>query len=168
MKKTKYMKIKKNSNDKVVSMCTRCFEPAEKCRCTKEQWLDFPRMLRGMYVSIDKDIYSIIRWLNQNGYYTEFCCQGHPYDNYIMFKDKIKNMNIPVPEGFKIGAAGRGLYCPRDMKSEDALKAEFDMISRMKPNEKGLEERHLWLEESRRHHEEAIKNITENILRKGA
>jgi len=166
MKKSKYMKIKKNSNDRFVSMCTRCFEPAEKCRCTKEQWLEFPRLLRGTYVSIDKDIYPIIRWLNQNGYYTEYCCQGHPYDNYISFQDKIKDMNIPVPEGFKIGGAGKALYCPRDMKSEDALKAEFDMISRMTTNEKGLDERRLRLEENRRRREEMIKEQTERILRK--
>jgi len=166
MKKSKYMKIKKNSNDRFVSMCTRCFEPAEKCRCTKEQWFEFPRLLRGTYVSIDKDIYPIIRWLNQNGYYTEYCCQGHPYANYISFRDRIKDMNIPVPEGFKIGAAGHGLYCPKDMKSEDALNAEYDMIRHMKPNVEALEARRLWLEENKRRREEAIRLQTERILHK--
>ena len=59
---------------------------------------------------IDKGMQEIIRILNDKGYKTRFCCEGHgPYDAaYIMFDKRYPfGDNIPMPKGFK-GYGKRG------------------------------------------------------------
>ena len=75
-------------------VCPYCFNQVDKCKCKQK-----PESL----VMIDKNLQSAIRTLNQKGYKTFGCCEGHFYrhdvEHYILFHQTVELDSIP--SGFK-------------------------------------------------------------------
>ena len=68
----------------VVKVCNKCFK--EKCNCNNNYKIE-----------IDKNILPIIQELNNKGYGTRFCCEGHPIYFYIYFKYNFEELkNCPI------------------------------------------------------------------------
>ena len=111
-----------NLKDEILKVCSNCFE--EKCNCKSNK------------IEIDKNIYPIIKTLNQKGYHTKFCCEGHIYnkifDLYIYFDKKYLFNNYPKffkIENFREGIILRCLdvndnpnYEKRKILKKSALK----------------------------------------------
>ncbi len=89
------MKIMYEKNIKqYVYVCLYCFNKPEECTCVA-----LPLKL----IQLDKNIWSTIKILNEKGYYTEGCCEGHIGSNetiYIFFRKKYK-VTTSLPDGFK-------------------------------------------------------------------
>ena len=63
----------RNSNTAEFSyVCEHCFNPLDSCECAS-----YP----GQIIEIDTSILPSIRKLNQKGYMTLFCCNGHPWNS---------------------------------------------------------------------------------------
>lgn len=80
-------------------MCAKCYNSITdmSCRCHPNNG----------YFEVDDSIFDIIRILNQNGYYTEYCCGGHVSINvydypeiYIKFTKKTFDSITEFPEYF--------------------------------------------------------------------
>lgn len=77
-----------------VYVCPCCFNKVENCTCA---------ILPFSLLQLDKKIWPVIKLLNEKGYYTEDCCEGHVDAGdkiYISFRKKYKT-NIPLPKGFE-------------------------------------------------------------------
>lgn len=64
-------------------------------------WCFHPSMVTG--IELDPNIAEAISQLNKKGYYTEWCCEGHTYDNstpYIQFKNSLDE-SIKLPKTWK-------------------------------------------------------------------
>ena len=81
-----------------VYVCPYCFNKLEDCTCSR-----FPESL----IQIDRNIWPIIKVLNNKWYFTEHCCEGHIGANESMFISFRKNYKtkLPLPKGF-IGDGG--------------------------------------------------------------
>lgn len=69
-------------------MCEECFEQ----RNIKKRNGLFCKICGGCLVEVDENFIEPIIMLNKKGYYTKFCCSGHPNGNiyagaYISFED---------------------------------------------------------------------------------
>jgi len=84
-----------------VYVCPRCFNKIEKCTCD---------MLPFELIHIDKNILPIIKILNEKGYFTDMCCEGHigktqnPFI-YISFRKGYK-IKTPAPKGVVYNEGG--------------------------------------------------------------
>lgn len=70
-------------------VCPHCFNVVEYCTC-----FSLPHSL----IQIDKNILPIIRVLNQKGYFTDICCEGHIGGcerMHIIFKKNYKFKTLP-------------------------------------------------------------------------
>ena len=96
-----------------VYVCPYCFNKLEDCACHR-----FPESL----IQIDRNIWPIIKVLNNKWYFTEHCCEGHIGSNESMFISFKKNYKtrVPLPEGFA-GEDGY-LYAVIPGRSEQAKK----------------------------------------------
>lgn len=74
-------------------VCPRCFRSPDKCICN---------LYSMTLILIDKNLQSIIQFLNDNGLYTIDCCEGHFGEEipniYISF---VKQINS-CPKGFEL------------------------------------------------------------------
>ena len=87
--------MERNKNAYMNFVCPYCWNTLDNCTCEL-----FPPYHT---VFIDKNIQEHIRILNNKGYYTTGCCEGHRevcINTYIAFADNyFKEIN--TPEGFK-------------------------------------------------------------------
>lgn len=87
--------MRKNKEAYINYVCPNCWNTLNKCICEL-----FPPY---HLIFIDKNIQEHIRILNEKGYRTTGCCEGHRVrciNTYIAFADDyFKEMN--TPEGFK-------------------------------------------------------------------
>lgn len=77
-------------------VCPNCFHQLPECTC-------IDAMPPYTLVWIDKAIQDHVRILNEKGYYTKFCCEGHDENDYadIMFKKYCEPKTNDLPDGFK-------------------------------------------------------------------
>lgn len=89
------MKIMYEKNLKqYVYVCPNCFNKLENCTCP---------ILPFNLLQLDKNIWPIIKVLNEKGYRTDECCEGHVGSSeriYIFFSKKYKS-KTPLPKGFR-------------------------------------------------------------------
>ena len=108
------MKIMYEKNLKnYVYVCPCCFNKPEGCTCS---------VLPFTLLQLDKNMWPIIKVLNEKGYYTDECCEGHVNSNermYIFFRKRYKNKS-PLPNGFQ----GDASFLAADITgcSEDAKR----------------------------------------------
>lgn len=96
-----------------VYVCPRCFNKIKECTCDF-----FPDSL----VQLDRNIWPIIKVLNEKWYFTENCCEGHIGANemmYILFRKTYK-IKTPPPKGFE--GNGSGLRAKITGSSDQAKK----------------------------------------------
>ena len=113
--------MKRNKEVYINYVCPHCMNVLNKCTCEL-----FPPYY---LIHIDKNIQEHIRILNEKGYRTVYCCEGHGRgsNTYITFSlDYFKD--IATPEGFKYNKKRKTItytYSTRlmDEKAED-LKTE--------------------------------------------
>ena len=82
-----------------VYVCPQCFNKMEECSCRS-----YPFTL----VQLDRNIWPTVKVLNEKGYFTENCCEGHIGSNemiYILFK-KLYRIKTPFPKGFEGNSSG--------------------------------------------------------------
>lgn len=87
--------MEKNKDVYMNFVCPYCWYTLDKCTCDL-----FPPY---HLIFIDKNIQEHIRILNEKGYRTIACCEGHMnvcINTYISFADNYFN-DIGTPEGFK-------------------------------------------------------------------
>lgn len=88
------MKIMYEKNTKqYVYVCPNCFNKLGNCTCP---------ILPFTLLQLDKNIWPIIKTLNEKGYRTDECCEGHVGSCeriYIFFNKRYKS-NTPLPEAF--------------------------------------------------------------------
>lgn len=102
-------------------VCSKCFYPSEECKC--EPYLPWRTIF------IDKNIQEVIRILNEKGYWTDFCCEGHYpyYDVYISFSGYSRSLkDVVMPEDFKYIKTRRVIRHKRegDTKVKDKMTIE--------------------------------------------
>lgn len=117
-------------------VCPECFYPLEECTCEYEPW---------QLIQIDKGIQSIIRILNEKGYTTNYCCEGH-------FSETVKGGEIYIsfiypptifPDGWTTKVVNKG-YRPvtsfyyRIKKNSKLVKKQKEYFEEQKA--KALEE----------------------------
>lgn len=81
-----------------VYVCPRCFNRVEQCTCEY-----YPESL----AQLDRNIWPIVKVLNEKWYFTDSCCEGHIGSNemmYIIFKKSYK-FKVPLPKGFEGNSA---------------------------------------------------------------
>lgn len=87
--------MKKSKEVYVNYVCPYCWHTVDNCTCDL-----FPPY---HLVFIDRNIQEHIRILNEKGYFTTYCCEGHKnvcFNTYITFtRNYFENMD--KPEGFK-------------------------------------------------------------------
>ena len=98
-------------------VCPKCFYNPRKCKCD----IDFPLYL----IHIDKSIQKHIQILNEKGYKTRFCCEGHGKFCYITFiDDYFTKYNInDFPSGFIYDKNRCNLYYTFNGKLSDEEKS---------------------------------------------
>jgi len=114
--------MKKNKKAYINYVCPHCWNTLDKCTCDI-----FPPY---HLIFIDRNIQEHIRILNEKGYRTTGCCEGHRtvcINTYIAFpKDYFKE--IGTPEGFKYDKKRRMITYTYSMKltkeEMEELKAE--------------------------------------------
>jgi hypothetical protein len=92
----------KNKDAYMDYVCPNCMNTLDNCICDTIQP---PYYL----IMIDRNIQEHIRILNQKGYYTRFCCEGHEgysFNTYIVFVDDYFE-NIDMPNKFKYSKKDR-------------------------------------------------------------
>lgn len=108
-------------------VCPRCFNPLNKCTCD----LYPPYEL----IMIDKNLQEHIRLLNQKGYRTWACCEGHKADEEIYIRllvtDEMMKYKYVLPKGFWIDKK-EFIRCriPKDCKDIEQFKK--DKLSKFK------------------------------------
>lgn len=116
-----------------VYVCPYCYNKLETCTCER-----LPETL----IQIDKKIWKTIKLLNDKGYHTEACCEGHPVQLqrkdgiYIMFKKSHKNCRS-IPAGFSGSLEEGVVYANITGKSIEAMKRKQRSL---------LKDLHLWAE----------------------
>ena len=82
----------KVNDSEIEFVCSDCFETIANCKCNNHNYSSI--------IDIDKDIYPAIKRLNQLGYKTKFCCQGHINNGtiqaYIYFSNDSKTEMLPT------------------------------------------------------------------------
>lgn len=103
-------------------VCPHCMNVLNKCTCEL-----FPPYY---LIHIDKNIQEHIRILNERGYHTIYCCEGHRgrcINTYITFADDYF-LEIGTPKGFKYDKKRRTItytYSPKLTKEKmEELKTE--------------------------------------------
>ena len=118
------MKFRRSKKMYEMYVCPRCFNQVNKCTCK-----EYPPW---SLVMIDKKIQPHIRLLNQKGYATTYCCEGHEREEaiYISFQLPLDMMFEEIPEGFKTHA-GKSIQkkIPRDC--EDVEQFKDDVLSKL-------------------------------------
>lgn len=87
--------MRRNKNAYMNYVCPYCLNTLNKCSCTL-----FPPY---QLILIDKNIQEHVRILNEKGYRTTACCEGHKdvcISTYIAFASHYFD-DTSVPEGFK-------------------------------------------------------------------
>lgn len=97
-------------------VCPGCFERVNKCKCNKA-----PDYL----IQIDYKLQDTIKELNNLGYITQACCEGH-YTKGVEIVPYILFVNRPdtKPEGWAI--RGSGIYCYINVNSKNEFKVAQD------------------------------------------
>lgn len=85
------------NNDYENYVCADCFHKLNECTCGTKPWY---------LIQIDPMIQDTVRILNEKGYFTQFCCEGHEvggrmYIKFSVFWDFDMMPNCKIPEGFK-------------------------------------------------------------------
>lgn len=77
-------------------VCPNCFRKLPECTCEDA-------MPPYKLIWIDLAIQDHVRILNEKGYYTKFCCEGHDENDYmdVMFKTRCEPPIDNLPDGFK-------------------------------------------------------------------
>lgn len=76
--------------------------------------------LNNQEVEIDDNLVPVILSLNNKGYRTQFCCEGHAplYETYILFWNYYFDENIP--DGFKKGTGKHKTHIYKTNRNENA------------------------------------------------
>ena len=112
--------MRRNKETYMNDVCPYCFNTVNKCTCE----LYPPYSL----IFIDRGIQEQIRILNNKGYATRGCCEGHYkghcISTYIAFPmDYGFDESIKIPEGFKYHKNRRMIYYDYSQKlSEEAME----------------------------------------------
>ena len=89
---------KEKSNLASNYVCEKCWYQLDDCVCEKPFFP--PKTL----IHIDVNIQSIIRVLNNKGYDTNYCCEGHYTDTfkqmYVSFCNRNNFSRVGLPSGF--------------------------------------------------------------------
>ena len=106
-------------------VCPRCFNPVNKCTCE----LYPPYEL----IMIDKKLQEPIRLLNQKGYRTWACCEGHKADEEIYIRLLVTDemMKNKLPNGFWIDKK-EFIRCRIPKNCEDIEQFKDNKISELK------------------------------------
>lgn len=123
-------------------VCENCFSPLEKCECNFA-----PLKL----IQIDKNIQYAVKILNNKGYYTECCCEGHYTDSikggYIYVSFALRYAPNNCPNGWKI-SYGKNKYHPDVVIGYRIKVRNKDIEARKKNFEqkklKAIEELNSW------------------------
>ena len=109
--------MKKNKTAYNNYVCPYCWNTLNNCTCKL-----FPPY---HLIFIDKNIQEHIRILNEKGYRTTACCEGHRtkcINTYISFSEDYFN-NIGTPEGFKYDKKRKTITYTYSMKlSEEKME----------------------------------------------
>lgn len=114
------MAMRRNKDVYMNYVCPYCFNTVNKCTC--ELYPPYSLIL------IDKGIQEQIRILNNKGYATMGCCEGHYkgpcISTYIAFPmDYGFDESIEIPEGFKYHKNRRMIYYDYSQKlTEEAME----------------------------------------------
>jgi hypothetical protein len=106
-------------------VCPYCWNTLDKCSCSL-----FPPY---SLVFVDKNIQEHIRILNNKGYCTSGCCEGHTevcISTYITFCDEYFGEDLVLPEGFFYNKKKRMVY--HGYKVNQLTSKEFEMEKRKK------------------------------------
>ena len=90
--------VREKNVKEYVYVCPCCFNKPESCTCS---------MLPFSLIQLEKNMWPIIKTLNEKGYRTEECCEGHVGLSdkiYISFWKKYKTKK-PLPKGFSSGSS---------------------------------------------------------------
>ena len=79
-------------NDYENYVCADCFNKLNECTCETKPW---------HLVQIDPMIQDSVRILNEKGYFTRYCCEGHCVGEGMYIKFGISWMLDSVPDGFE-------------------------------------------------------------------
>lgn len=120
--------MRRNKDAYMNYVCPHCFNTVNKCTCE----LYPPYSL----IFIDKDIQEHIKVLNNKGYRTIGCCEGHYKERcistYIAFAmDYGFGESIEVPKGFEYHKKKRMIYFEYSLKLS---KEEMEEIKKEKLN----------------------------------
>ena len=75
-------------------VCPHCFYRLENCKCNHPPWT---------LIQVDAGIQNAVRELNQKGYDTQYCCEGHFNFSFSIYITFHQSYNFPeIPEGFKL------------------------------------------------------------------
>ena len=111
--------MKKNKEAYLNYVCPNCWNTLDKCICNL-----FPPY---HLILIDQGIQEHIRVLNNKGYHTIGCCEGHRdvcISTYISFAQDYFTVEIELPKGFIYNANKRIIV--HEYKSRNLTKDEFE------------------------------------------
>lgn len=103
-------------------VCPKCFQQIPKCKCEMQQY---------SLIMVDEKIQPHVRTLQNKGYYTIGCCEGHKVTGciYVAFAKEYSFADAePLPEGFVYKKFKNTIYCDLPKKAgkeeTEAFKAE--------------------------------------------
>lgn len=107
-------------------VCSRCFRQLTECTCNSLPW---------ELIQIDETIQNHIRILNENGYHTRACCEGHFSNGYadavreIVLARDGEDIFPPLPNGFefaKFQGTTKILYYYQTAKQSPVIEEDFE------------------------------------------
>lgn len=121
-------------------VCAYCFNQLPQCTCDCGNFT---------LIQIDENIQYAVRVLNEKGWITQFCCEGHYTEGgkgdvlYIAFDKWIELPSVPV--GWELKKHGDTIMIECDCKSKSKVaekrKAQFEEKKRI-----ALENLNSWVE----------------------
>ena len=111
--------MRKNKKAYINYVCPYCWNTLNKCSCDL-----FPPY---HLIFVDQNIQEHIRILNEKGYRTTACCEGHRevcINTYIAFADNYFN-DVGIPDGFKHNKKRRLITYTYSMKLTEEKMEEI-------------------------------------------
>lgn len=108
-------------------VCADCYRPLSECTCVAAPYF---------LVNIDRNIQDVVRILNEKGYITRYCCEGHDTgsNTYVTFSWQHEFDNIPDGFTYKNGTIQHVYADNKDIARKDEyLKRLLDWAENL-PN----------------------------------